>query len=88
MSRSSEISSLHDLVSRMTREQAEALGRSLNEAVIAEGKAVGRLLDWIGVAEMTPLRERVLILCAEYASRTGQMPFDEALAKGRGVLDA
>lgn len=66
---------------------AERLADNLNALVIEDGKKVGRLLDWVGVAEMTPQSERVLILCAEYAARTGQMPFDEAFAKGREVLN-
>jgi len=58
----------------------------INGIVLDEAKAVGRLLDWVGVAAMSPLRERMLILCAEYLSRTGQLPLDEALALGRDVM--
>jgi hypothetical protein len=66
----------------------ERLADNFNALLAGELQNAGRLLDWVGVAAMTPISERVLILCAEYVSRTGQMPLDEALAKGREILDA
>lgn len=65
---------------------AERFAASLNGLLLAETQDVAALLDWVGVAAMTPLRERVLILCAEYLSRTGQLSVDEALEKGRDIL--
>ncbi len=66
----------------------ERLAAQFNGLLASELRDAGRLLTWVGVAAMTPFSERVLILCGEYLSRTGQMPLDEALALGRQVLDA
>jgi hypothetical protein len=57
--------------------------------LLSEDEELGRLLDWVGVAAMDSLSERLLFLCAEYLSRTGQVSDVEvALALGRDVLSA
>lgn len=77
-----------ELVPPQADDFAERFAASVDALVIDEAKAVGCLLDWVGVAAMSPLRERVLVLVAEYLSRTGQMDLDEAFAAGREVMDS
>jgi hypothetical protein len=65
---------------------AERFAERVDGLLLDEARAIGRLLDWVGVAEMSPQRERVLYLCAEYLSRTGQLDVETALRFGREVV--